>query len=251
MLNSLSLIENVDAAEGDYTGTSWSTSAVSGNTNPRGITTDGTNIWIADETAAEVYKYNMDGDVITWWDTNAQGCNPVAITTDGNYIWVVDGDRTVYRYNMDGSGGGTTWNGPIAPKGILTDGNYIWITEWNNARAYKYSMIGGDQSSYFETESNLAMGGTSDGTNIWIIDGSGDEVYKYTMAGVYTGVHWDTAVAGATNPHGIATDGDYFWVLDNVGDIVYKYEARDLDVPTPSPLLGVQYQQRIHLQVFL
>jgi len=84
--------------------THWDTNA-DGNYAPRGITTNGTNIWTTDSSSADgVWKWTMDGTHISSWNTNTSGnVNPLGITTDGtNYIWTTDGTiDEVYKWALD------------------------------------------------------------------------------------------------------------------------------------------------------
>ena len=78
---------------------SWDTSVQS--TDPYGITTDGTNIWIVDEVDDEVYKYDMTGTYINSFDTSDISNDPYDITTDGTNIWIVDiEDNKAYKCDM-------------------------------------------------------------------------------------------------------------------------------------------------------
>ena len=76
----------------------------SANTNPQGITTDGTNIFVVDNTDDKVYVYTMSGTYVKNFNLNSANTNPFGITTDGTNIFVVDvTDDKVYVYTMSGT----------------------------------------------------------------------------------------------------------------------------------------------------
>ena len=120
---------------GLYTGVHWDTAA-SGNANPRGLGTDGTNIWVVDLTDDEVYKYTIDGTYISSFDTHASGNgDPIGLGTDGTNIYVTDyWDDEVYKYTMTGtyvSSFDIAASGNANSFGLGTDGTNIWVTDSN------------------------------------------------------------------------------------------------------------------------
>ena len=50
------------------------------NTDPTGITTDGTNIWVVDEADDAVYKYDLSGTFDTSFALTAANADPQGIT---------------------------------------------------------------------------------------------------------------------------------------------------------------------------
>ena len=74
------------AAEGDYTNDHFDTSGHS-IVEVRGMTTNGTFVWLADANNAEVYKFNTDGTFIDSFDTSGGGANTYSIATvNGTYL---------------------------------------------------------------------------------------------------------------------------------------------------------------------
>ena len=89
------------------------------NFSPKGITTDGTHLWVVNDGASDdrVFKYTLDG-VAVWnnpWGLDRENTQPTGITLDPSnpdHLWVVDaGTDRVYQYNggVFYPGGGT-WN---------------------------------------------------------------------------------------------------------------------------------------------
>lgn len=77
----------------------------SGNRNPRGITTDGTHLWVVNSKSAkdEVFKYTTSGTLVGKWTIDTANVNPRGITIDPNdvnHLWIVDSTTdSVYQYS--------------------------------------------------------------------------------------------------------------------------------------------------------
>ena len=127
---------------------SWALDA--SNAFPRGITTDGTNIWIIDGTDDLVYEYEMDGtEYNVAYSLTAGNDVPYGITTDGNFFWIVDGDRWVYKYDTSFNYI-SKWfldNLNAAPRGIAQNGTYFWVTDTTDDYVYAYEMHDTDPPS--------------------------------------------------------------------------------------------------------
>src|SRR5207249_1515893 len=76
----------------------------SGNTSPKDIVTDGTNLWVVnDSTTDKVFKYNLSGTLLGSWTISGAGTSPTGITLDPSNVanlWMVDsGTRRVYQFD--------------------------------------------------------------------------------------------------------------------------------------------------------
>ena len=87
---------------GTWTATSFSLNTA--NTSPKDIVTDGTYLWVVnDSTTDKVFKYNMAGTLQGSWTINGGGGSPTGITLDPSNasqdLWIVDsGTDKVYQY---------------------------------------------------------------------------------------------------------------------------------------------------------
>lgn len=167
-----------------YTGTHWDTEAC-GNTNPMGLTTNGTYIWIVDDGFPyNVYKYDMSGTYINSWNTYVGNTNPLGITTNSTYIWITDiDDDKVYKYQMDGTIVDSFYvPETISPHGITTNSNYIWVSCTVNDRAYKYQMDGTYVDSFSISETTgTGYGMGNNNISMWILDAGNNRVVRYAM----------------------------------------------------------------------
>jgi hypothetical protein len=92
------------------------------NGNPRGITTDGTSIWVVNSAGTDrVFKYDMTGTFLGRWDIDPANDRPTGITIDptgtSDAIWIVDNlSDTVYQYD----GGATRIGGSAVADSVFT-----------------------------------------------------------------------------------------------------------------------------------
>jgi len=76
----------------------------SGNRSPKDLVTDGTNIWVVNDTTTDkVFKYTMTGSLVGSWTISSVNSKPTGITIDpsgaSESIWIVDnGTNRVYEY---------------------------------------------------------------------------------------------------------------------------------------------------------
>ena len=129
---------------------------------PFGITTDGTNLYVAESSGRKIRKVVISSGVVTTFagspsgsvsggstdatGTSARFSNPDAITSDGTNLYVADTMNHRIRKivistrvvtTLAGSGSGNTdATGTSArfsrPQGITTDGTNLYVTDWLN-----------------------------------------------------------------------------------------------------------------------
>lgn len=148
------------AGTAGLTGSTDATGAAARFNNPTGITTDGTNLYVADTGNNLIRKIVIaDGTVTTvtggflglTYDgtgTGARFTAPRGITTDGTNLYVADTGAHAIRKiviasgvvttiagsygvagNANGTGSAATFN---APRSITTDGTSLYVTDFNN-----------------------------------------------------------------------------------------------------------------------
>ena len=114
----------------------------SANTEPKGIWSNGTTIWVADSSDRKLYAHTLAGggrDSGKDISLNSANGNPTRVWSDGTTIWVADAsDDKLYAYTLAGGArdtskefalaGGTPFssNNNGAPTGIWSDGTTIW-----------------------------------------------------------------------------------------------------------------------------
>ncbi|MEQ1828256.1 MAG: SBBP repeat-containing protein [Pirellula sp.] len=99
------------AAAGLLSGSQNSSSSFSlnrNNSNAKGIVTDGTSIWVINDSATDkVFKYSLTGTLLGSWTIDPANSSPTGLTIDPNNvsnIWTVDsGTKKVYQYTAAAS----------------------------------------------------------------------------------------------------------------------------------------------------
>jgi Calx-beta domain len=79
-----------------------------GNSNGKGIVTDGTSLWVVnDSTTDKVFKYTLSGSSLGNWSIDAGNSSPTGLTINSSNvsdIWIVDsGTDKVYQYTAAAS----------------------------------------------------------------------------------------------------------------------------------------------------
>ena len=219
-------------SEGSFTNDTFDTSA-SGNIDVRGITNNGTFIWIVDNGDVSVYKYLLNGTALGEdfdYSTSGSG-SPYGITQNETFFWITDdSDNEVYKFFMNGTYTGESFDtdadGLSEPRGITQNDTFFWIVDNGNTEVKIYYMNGTYTGNFFDIFGagiDSAQGIDTDNEFIWITDNADNEVYKFYMNGTYTGNSFDTSVSGNDNPFGITTNNEFFWIVDDDDELVYTY----------------------------
>ncbi|MBR9677413.1 PGF-pre-PGF domain-containing protein [Candidatus Woesearchaeota archaeon] len=165
------------------------------------------------------------------FNTTSNNSQPVGITYANGYLWVTDKNRRVYKYNLNGTYTGTSFNlnssGINGLAGIIFVDDYFWILGWTTDKFYKYNLNG----TYTGTSFDLAANGNEHSRDIafvdgyfWISDVGDSLIYKYYYDGTYTGTNINVAPQSITNPTTMTYADGYFWVVQALGNnTVYKY----------------------------
>ena len=207
------------------TGSSGSTDNSTGTSasfyNPMGITTDGTNLYVADFSNHLIRKIVISTGVVT---------------TVAGKLWGGAGDPG----SANGTGTSASFNGP---NGITTDGTNLYVSERNNHLIRKIvistgvvTTLAGTGSSGWANGTGTSasfyrpLGITTDGTNLYVSDTYNHWIRKIVIStGVVTTLA-GTGSAGSANgtaasfkfPHGITTDGTNLYVADTSNYLIRK-----------------------------
>lgn len=167
--------------------------------NPTGLTTDGTNIYVADQNNNVIRKVVIASGVVT---TLAGGGNTGAISGSG---------ATGFR---DGNGSGQTLFN--LPSDITFDGTNLYVLDQNGTVIRKVTTAG-----VVTTVGNLlgvsgiaAKNITTDGTYVYITDpATGKNVVRMTITTGYVAIPYSGVVS--TSLAGITTDGTNIFIASN------------------------------------
>jgi hypothetical protein len=242
---------------------------------PRGITTDGTNLYVAEYGNHLIRKIVISTGVVTTLagtgsQGNSNGTGTSAsfkqnngVTTDGTNLYVADTSNHLIRKIVistgvvttlagTGSQGNSNGTGTSAsfyfPKGITTDGTNLYVSDAGNHLIRKIVISTGVVTTLAGTGSSGSLDNatgtsasfygprkiTTDGTNLYVADQQNHLIRKIvidngtvtTIAGSSSG-NTDNATgtsASFNNPIGITTDGTNLYVSDFGNNLIRKIE---------------------------
>ena len=243
--------------------------SAAGNDRPRGIWSNGTIMWVADQADNKIYAYNLPVPPNLALDFNtlkdAGNTKPKGIWSDGKTMWVADATimnmeskAKLYAYDfftkerlLDKEFNTLIAAGNAHPTGIWSDGTTMWVADYiaDKIYAYKMSDKSRDEDKDFDTlkaaGNNHPIGLWSDGTTMWIADTEDDKVYAYKMSDkarfsevidgetVYSKDIDVNALIGNVYPQGIWSDGTTMWVADwrgtNRNSTIYAFTLPVVD----------------------
>lgn len=214
------------------TGSTDATGTAATFDTPRGITTDGTNLYVADAGNAVIRKIVIATGVVSTFagtagvtgvadgtGAAAEFFLPVGITTDGTHLYVADawnfnirkiviatgvvttlaGSITTVAGDADGTGTAATFRDP---NGITTDGTNLFVTDLTSHTIRKIVIATGVVTTFAGT---VGASGDSNGTGI---------------------------AASFSAPRGITNDGVYLYVSDRNNNSIRKIQIADGVVTT-------------------
>lgn len=196
------------------------TGAAASFDSPRGITTDGTHLYVADSDNNKIRKIEMETGVVT--------------TLAGNNSYGDD----------DGTGAAASFN---FPRGITTDGAYLYVADTWNDKIRKIEISTGVVSTLAGSGSSGSADGigtaaqfyspagiTTDGANLYVADAINHKIRKIEVAtGVVTTLAGSDSIGSADGvgtvarfrePTGITTDGFALYVTDAGNNTIRKIE---------------------------
>ena len=217
-----------------------------GNTDPSGLWSDGTTMWVADTDDDKLYAYNLSTkakDSAKDFNTLAAAGNnsPNGIWSDGTTMWIADfSDDKLYAYNLSTKArdSGKDFNtltgaGNNSPNGIWSDGTTMWVTDAVDDKLYAYNLStkARDSAKDFDTldnENRSPSGIWSDGTTMWVGNTQRTlaKLYAYNLSTKArdSGKDFTTlTAAGNVDIRGIWCDGETMWVVDLIDDKIYAY----------------------------
>ena len=190
--------------------------------NPRGITTDGTNLYVSGTINHMIRKIVISTGVVTtlagkrsYGSANGTGTSstfnsPIGITTDGTNLYVADTDNHMIRKIVISTGVVTT----IAGGGTGSQGS---------------SNGTGTSASFF-----YPYGITTDGTNLYVADLQNHLIRKIVISTRVVTTITGTGSIGSANgtgtsasffyPYGITTDGTNLYISDEMNNMIRKIE---------------------------
>jgi len=194
--------------------------------HPRGITTDGTCLYVAELESNKIRKVVISSGVVS---TIASVTSPAGLTTDGINLFVTDfNSHTINRIAIatgvvtplagiagtpgsnDGHSSVATFNRPV---GITTDGSHLYVNDSGSGLIRRIVIASGEVSTLAGGFTNPATGITTDGTYLYVAD-YGNTISRIALSG--GGVtQLLGAAAGFGHPEGLTSDGTSLYIADS------------------------------------
>ena len=223
-----------------------------GNSQPRGLWSDGITMWVADASDARIYAYktaDKTRDPAKDFNTliAAGNTSPMGIWSDGTTMWAADWqDDKLYAYKMSDKSRDLAKDfntlsaaGNTNPTGIWSDETTMWVADTAD-RIYAYNMSDKrrNPSEDFDTYNTIGnryiQGIWSDGTTMWAADfavANGiSKIYAFNLLSKNRDVAKDfnmLSTAGNNQPRGLWSGGETMWVVDSSYDKIYAYHLSD------------------------
>ena len=185
------------------------------NSDPWGIWSNGTTIWVTDSEDTKLYAYALsdgtrqDGTDSTTdleIDLHTENGNPRGIWSDGTTIWVADGDdKNLYAYAL--SGGVRDLNKEFTSASVF---NFAHGGVWSDGDTIR---VVGTSSTVVRFTAFTLSGGARDQDNEFDAYQRWDGSYNRDGGGQYTN----------NKPTGIWSDGSLMWAADSEDGKLYAY----------------------------
>ena len=202
------------------------------NTEPNGIWSNGTTIWISDLAGGKLHAYSKaDGARDAGKDIAVDGAmmGPTGIWSDGTTIWVIGPvEAKVFAYTLS-SGARDSGNdfgldtSILLPVDIWSDGATIWVVDSHGSKLYAYSLSDGTR----DTSEDITLAGEnasprgvwSDGGTIWVADSGDSKLYAYNDSGERVAGHDIDLQSRNSDAGAIWGSDDTLWVANDVNDV--------------------------------
>ena len=186
--------------------------------NPTGVSSDGTNVWVTNNSSNTVSKIDILTGIVV--QSISVGTNPTGISSDGTNVWVANfNDNSVSKISIASGTVVQTITTLIGtnPRGISSDGTNVWVANAGSNNVSKISIASGTVVQRINVQIN-PRSISSDGTNVWVANATSASVSKIN---ILTNSVVQTITVG-TNPSGISSDGTNVWVSNFTSNTVSK-----------------------------
>ena len=151
------------------------TTVTTGFTAPAGVVFDGANVWVADNTAAKVFKLDANGSIL---QTVTVGGGAGSLIYDGTNLWVPNSDPgtvSVVRASSGALLATLTGNGLMGAATAAFDGERILVTDFGGDRVSIWKAADLSALGFISTDPSTQPGGAcSDGVSFWVtLQGAG------------------------------------------------------------------------------
>jgi DNA-binding beta-propeller fold protein YncE len=201
---------------------------------PRGVATDGTNVYVADRGNKRIQKFGLDGSVVGSWTVGSPTQEPERVVVAAGKVYATTNQGTLWRFDTAGVPD-NSW-----------DGDGVTGTQGSGAGQFSYP-----------------MGIAVNGSGVYVVDGNSDRVDRFDASGTFVSA-WGWGVQdGASalqtctsackkglkgnglgqfdSPYGIVATGGKLWVADAYNHRLQAFTAAGAHVATVGGLPGGEF----------
>jgi tripartite motif-containing protein 71 len=201
---------------------------------PRGLATDGTNVYVADRGNKRIQKYGLDGSLAGSWTVGSPAQEPERVAVAAGKVYVTTSQNRLWRSDTAGAPD-NTWDGDGVtgasgtgagqldyPGAIAVDGTGAYVVDANNARIDRF-----DTSGTFVS----AWGwGVKDGASAF------QTCTSTCRAGIA-----GTGVGQFDDPYGMVVTGGKVWVADSYNHRLQQFTPAGAHLATVGGLPGGEF----------
>jgi hypothetical protein len=202
----------------------------------RGLTFDGTYLWMAEDDTKLIYKIDPAiGEVIASIPTPGVS-NTQGLAWDGTHLW--HGEYNGMIYQIDPSSGAVLYSfmSPSSrPCGLTWDGTYLWTSSYSDNMIYQFTTTGTVVNSFSPPAGNT-WGLAWDGASLWNCNYNAQPVYELNPSS--GGVISSFASPAGSWLLGLTFDGSYLWAVDKNANLIYQFNAGLSGDPIPDVKLN-------------
>ena len=200
----------------------WPARAAGNSRQPRGVATDGTNVYVADRGNKRIHKFGLDGSVVGSWTVGSPAQEPERVAVAAGKVYVTTSVGRLWRFDTAGvpdnswDGDGVTGTqgsgaGQLGyPMAIAVDGSGVYVADSNNERIDRFNASGtfvsawgwgvADGASTLQTCTSTCKAGiegkgvgqfgdpfgiVATGGKLWVADAYNHRLQAFTPAGAH------------------------------------------------------------------
>ena len=225
--------------------------AAAGNSEPRGLWSDGETLWVTDWEDAKLYAYALyalpylervpEKDFDLRALSGGDNTRPMDLWSNGETWWVTDyRDAKLYAYKWSSTRDSLLRDedrdvvldpGNTRAAGLWGDGETLWVADPEADMGFAYRLADGSRDGGKDLlgwrSGWAAQGMWSDGDTVWVANNfpNSGRIFAYEPGGNGREVRGMEPYLDAENsaPVGVWSDGHVMWVTDSTDRKIYGY----------------------------
>jgi hypothetical protein len=225
--------------------------------DPRSVTTDGSNLYISDSYQRNIRKMNLSSGMVSTLITLPNSGEPYGLTTDGVYLYLTDRvNHAIFKLHLStnvlslvaggnnvgaipGTGGtASVCTGTNAttcvdgvhedarfnePRGLVVVGGFLYVSDYFNDRIRRVNIATGAVTTYFGTGATALLNGpdgiTAVGSLLFTSDFNNNRILRIDNPTT------SSTLFALNSPRGIGTDGFQLFATGLISNELVSYNS--------------------------